>query len=520
MAKSILDIIIRTIKQGGGDKESVKGLVALKQTIGTAVTAFGVFAGAAVVVDKVLDATVDVYVAYTQRVRESSLALGLSAEETSRVIALTDDLGISYEDLSAAIKKNADNTNFSIEGLAAASVEYLALSDAQDRAKFAQEKYGKQWVEFSKLLEKGPDQVRKMAEAIDPAHIFTDADLRQVEEYRISLDQLNDTKEALALTTGRILLPAEQKWFDFLGAWVALFSGADAIQQYNTKHLLANKIATDSVTQSYMGWAEAIEKSTPAMEDNGEAAQALMDHYKGLLDLTLDLQQGTDGFAETEANIRDKMDALTAQMMEGKITMEEYNEQWPELTAELDANAKAAEMWAKRTVFALMQTRLAASGGGIDAGEFKFLIGLGEQMGLIDEKTATMAQGLNDSLDDIDLDKPYEFYELWQDLLGLPHDQTFTINTVGTAPDSAGSSRRHGGEVVEHATGGAFDAGMPMLVHQDEIMVPDFGGVVLTRTDAMRLLSARGDNNSRSLVINNLTINAQGSVMDVLEELG
>jgi len=36
----------------------------------------------------------------------------------------------------------------------------------------------------------------------------------------------------------------------------------------------------------------------------------------------------------------------------------------------------------------------------------------------------------------------------------------------------------------------------------------------------MRLLSARGDNNSRSLVINNLTINAQGSVMDVLEELG
>jgi len=518
MAKSILDIIIRTIKQGGGDKETVKGLVALKQTIGTAVTAFSVFAGAAVVVDKVLNATVDVYVAYAQKVRETSLALGLSAEETSRVIALTDDLGISYEDLSYTIKKNADNTQFSIEGLARSSQEYLNIADAQERAKFAQERYREQWVEFSKLLEKGPDQVRAMADSIDQAHLFDDEDLARVEDYRMKTDQLQDVWEGFTMMLGEKAVPI---LIDQMNAIIDDSRAMEILREQGINTFFATmkqQRAAKAQAIAEREAAEATKAHSDAMGEAGQAAEELVDHYDGLLGMTLDLQQGTDGFAETEANIRDKMDALTKQMMEGEITMEEYNEQWPELTAELDANAKAAEMWAKRTVFSLVQVRLAASGGGIDAGEFKFLIGLGEQMGLIDEKTATMAQNLNDSLDDIDLSKPYEFYELWQDLLGLPHDQTFTINTVGSAPDATGSARRHGGE-TGFATGGAFDAGMPMLVHQDEIMVPDFGGVVLTRTDAMRLLSARGDNNSRSLVINNLTINAQGSVMDVLEEL-
>jgi hypothetical protein len=59
-----------------------------------------------------------------------------------------------------------------------------------------------------------------------------------------------------------------------------------------------------------------------------------------------------------------------------------------------------------------------------------------------------------------------------------------------------------------------------MLVHKDEVMVPDYGGVVLTRTDAMRLMGGQGNgDNSKRTTIYGLTIYAQGSVMDELASL-
>ena len=45
MAKSVLDIIIRTIKEGGADKETVKGLVAVKQSIQQAAAVGGRLGG-------------------------------------------------------------------------------------------------------------------------------------------------------------------------------------------------------------------------------------------------------------------------------------------------------------------------------------------------------------------------------------------------------------------------------------------------------------------------------------------
>jgi hypothetical protein len=82
MAKSVLDIVIKTTKEGHGDKQVTAALTALKTGLGAAATAFAVVTGAAYAVDKALDATVGKYVTYGQNVRDAKIALGLSADET------------------------------------------------------------------------------------------------------------------------------------------------------------------------------------------------------------------------------------------------------------------------------------------------------------------------------------------------------------------------------------------------------------------------------------------------------
>jgi len=517
MAKSILDVIIRTLKQGKGDDETVRGLFKLKSAIGSATVTFAALAGAAYTVDKVLDATVGKYVTYGQHVRDASLALGLSADETSRVIALTDDLGISYDELSASIKKNADNTNFSIEGLAAASAEYLALEDSQDRAKYAQERYGKQWAQFAKLLEKGPDQVRAMAAAVDEGHLFDDEDLRRVEEYRVATDQLNDAWEGITMTAGEKIIPVLT---DVMNHTLDVQRATEMANEAGVNTLFWLKDEQDkyiALAVAERESAQATSESSAAMQDAAEAAEALAVTYDSLLGLTMDLQNGYDGFAEKERMIRDEMDQITIAVANGEITAEEYNQKMGELSGQLDSNAKAMEDWSKRTVFSLVQARLAAEGG-IDAKEFSFLINLGEQMGIIDESTATMAQGVNDSLDAIDLAKPEEFYDLWKDIALLPHEQVFTITT-----NTVGGGYTYGGESGERAIGGPVEENMPYLVHQDEIIVPNQSGYVLTRTDARQIaaLAMGGGGGGRQITIyGGLTVIASGSVTDVMDELG
>ena len=143
MAKSILDVIVKLSKQGNADKETVIGLVKLKSALLDAASVAGSLVGAGYAVKKMFDATVGTMVEYADKVRTTQRATQLSAEESSKLIQMTDDLGVSYESLEKAIKSSSDTTDFSIAGLMKTSEEYLNITGAQDRAKFAQEQYGR-----------------------------------------------------------------------------------------------------------------------------------------------------------------------------------------------------------------------------------------------------------------------------------------------------------------------------------------------------------------------------------------
>lgn len=331
MAKSVLDILIKLSKQGNADKETITGLVKLKSSFMDAAAVAGTLVAAGYAVKKVFDATVGTMVQYADQVRTTSRATQLGAEESSRLIQMTDDLGVSYEGLEKAIKSSSDTTDFSIAGLMKTSEEYLKITDAQERAKFAQKQYGKAWIEMVGVLEKGPDAIRAASDAIADNLILTDEAVRQARQYEIALDNVNDSWTGLTVTAGSKGLPmlntillAVQKNIDAGISWrdaiapVALF---DTIKSLVQSHKELNPVI-DSATQSYMAWGDSLQFAAGASEDVKRANDdqlalifQLSDAYamnaeahaertrKILLDMTLEkiaMLDGEKGFSDAE----------------------------------------------------------------------------------------------------------------------------------------------------------------------------------------------------------------------------
>lgn len=527
MARSILDIVIRTIKQGGGDKETVKGLVDLKKGIGSAVTAFTALAGAAYTVDKALDATVGKFVQYAEEVEKAQVLTGATAEETSRIIQMADDARVSYDSLMKSLKAaNKDGFQPNIDGLAQLSDQFLAIHDPVQRANFLFDTFGKEGADMEKIMRLGSTAIRERSAAVQDGLVVDKLAIAQMRLYKAQLDDINDAVDAAKISIGQGLVGV------LTGSTAEIRKNAQEIfKQANGYEFNTNQMGRYTEAQR-AAWKEAERLATEqfvaaqGIDATGEAAQnalpsleELAAQNKALLDLTFDLQDGYDKFGEKEREIRAEMEALNASFAQGDVTAEEYNSKMADLTGQLGENAKAMEDWSKRTVFSLVQARLAASGG-IDAKEFSFLVNLGEQMGIIDKDTATMAQNVNNSLDAIDLSKPEDFVNLWKEIIGLPHDQIFTITTNSPLTGMNIPSGYNPG-MAPRAIGGPVSAGDPYLVHQDEIFVPQQNGFVVTRTDAMKMLAAGGGGGGGKnvTVYGGLTVIAQGGVMDVLDEL-
>jgi hypothetical protein len=443
--------------------------------------------------------------------------------------------------VSRAIKTNAKETDFSIEGLAAASVEYLGLASAQERAQFAQEKYGKSWAQIAKLLEKGSDQVRAMAAAVDEGHLFNEDDLRDIEAYRMQVDELADSQEALAISTGRVLMPVQKDFMDFTKILIDTLSGEPPLLEYATLKSLEHRAATDIATQSYIAWGRSIEASSLAMEDAGESAEALGVDYGKLISSIRDMQSESDRYKETQGEVAEKETELLATKDEllAKIetlktrgyqemgqTIQDVRQDIQDVDDELqnnkDAlaeNEEAHRKWAAQTVLSFAQARAAADGN-ISQGEGQIIIDMGVQLGVFDQQTATAMENVNKAFDNVNTENAQQTIDAMREALEALTGKTWDVNVV-TNYINQGVPPTVAENYIPQAIGGPQEAGQPYLVHQDEIIVPSQNGYTLTRTDARQILAnAAGGGGGKSIVIQNLTIYARGTVMDVLEELG
>lgn len=181
-------------------------------------------------------------------------ATGLSAEEASRMIAVSDDLNVTSEKLGrsmAMLAKNAgSNTDTLAElGISAAQASagedqmlgllmqtadaYQAATTQADKAAIGQAAFGRGYLDMVPLLEQGSGAIAQAFAGVDQKEILSEEQVQRAEELRMAIDNLMDQLNGLARDVGGDLIPILTGLVKLLGL-LAKYWGMqiDAIKQF------------------------------------------------------------------------------------------------------------------------------------------------------------------------------------------------------------------------------------------------------------------------------------------------
>jgi len=281
-------------------------------------SAYMMAAEAVRIAGQVWQATGQEFVNYAEQVKNMSRSLGASAEETSRLIQVADDVRISYDALKMGIK-NAQKEGIepNIENLAKLSDAYLALPPGVERTQFAIEKFGsKAGPEMEKLLVRGGNAIRDYAKGIDDALIVTEDGIKAADEYQKSLDDFNDTVMALKVSIGRELLPVMTQMLQGLANTNEIRKEANRLMQEgiakNREEALAMASATVKAANAQEDMANASQDSTLALDENSAAlmdtkeavkvAEDALKNYKDALEEVSRANQDAESFIQSYAD--------------------------------------------------------------------------------------------------------------------------------------------------------------------------------------------------------------------------
>lgn len=167
--------------------------------------------------------TINLGMTYARQVEDMARLSGASVEDASRIIQVADDMRLSYEDVSNALKMYAKTqadagvaAQMSIDELARLSDQYLSLAPGVDRANFLLDNFGKSGLEMGKLMEQGGEGIRSMAEAVDESLIMDQEAIDQQRELEVAFDDLNDAMFGVKLQFAGLLAPYLVEFADWL----------------------------------------------------------------------------------------------------------------------------------------------------------------------------------------------------------------------------------------------------------------------------------------------------------------
>jgi hypothetical protein len=163
-------------------------------------------------------------VAYNKEIREMTQVIGLGADETSRIVQVADDWGITIGEVRTSLAfMNKQGVTPSIDNLAKLADEYVTTTDKSKFAEKAVKILGRGYQTLIPLLAKGGDALRKQTDAVDESLIATDKSIAASREYEAAQDKLKDNVEGLSRTIGNKLIPVLN---DVLGFFNAAADGA------------------------------------------------------------------------------------------------------------------------------------------------------------------------------------------------------------------------------------------------------------------------------------------------------
>jgi hypothetical protein len=245
------------------------------------------------------DETVGVFQDYATQVRDMSRATGESAESSSRMIQMADDVGISYDKLKVSLQMAArQGIDTSVESLKGLSEEYLTLEPGTARMQFLLERFGRSGAEMGRLMEMGAAGIDKLNAGIEEGFILTDAILKQARAHDILVDTYQDLIQAQKIAAGSSIGELEDKAMLYLATTAQVRIMAEeqqALEGVNWSHqqtiywmsahraeaeelviaTINGKMAADENAGAIAGLAEAEQLAAVAIEEVTAAQKGL-----------------------------------------------------------------------------------------------------------------------------------------------------------------------------------------------------------------------------------------------------
>jgi len=212
MANNV-DIIIKAVDRASGEINKVSGSGNKLSAAFKSLTGFSLGAGAAMAAVgagvKFMQQAVDETVNYATEIDNLSRLLGISTEDTSRLVQASDDLFISQEKLASGLQAaTRQGIDVSIEGLKRLSEQYLAMPEGVARSEFVLKTFGRSGAEMGKLMEVGAEGIDKATSAIADNMVVTQQTMEDIMDYKRSVDNLNDAWQGVKYTIGTAVIPA------------------------------------------------------------------------------------------------------------------------------------------------------------------------------------------------------------------------------------------------------------------------------------------------------------------------
>lgn len=402
-------------------------------------------------------------VKYADQVRNLQMVSGQTAEESSRMIQVFDDFKINIDSLTPAIRKmTSEGLQPNLTTIAALSDEYNSLATPLEKNAFLMDKFGRAGLDMAEMMSKGGDAIRAMSADVDASLIMTQQGVDAAREYQLALDDWNDSVMALKVSIGNSLLPVLTKLSDNVMATAEANKRMEGELGANTPQWTEKRNAIAAEIMKEMEAERAIKATNAALDEQKSALESVNNttlNFDNLerVNFILDFQAQTDNLDKAREEIKAKMAAIEEEIRAARESGDTQaipglQEDFANLVGELQSSEEAFKKWQKQAVFSMIQTKLAADG--LTDAEFGQLLGIGQDMGLLDEGVVAQAQGLMDTLSGVDTGSLEQAvsdvqYLISQDgrTIKIYVEQTVTdVPTGGTMPTTGMASTSSGGD--------------------------------------------------------------------------
>jgi uncharacterized protein YukE len=166
-----------------------------------------VFDDAGVSIDTVRQAAKALTAENAQTAKETEKLKGQIADlQKEMTTKPSEELRAKLTDLQNQLKDMAPAANLSIDTLARLSDEFLAIKDPADQAIFLQDKFKRSGEDLAKVMRMGGDAIRENAKGVSDSLIIDDEKAKRIEATRVKLDEFNDQLQGMRYDTADKLL--------------------------------------------------------------------------------------------------------------------------------------------------------------------------------------------------------------------------------------------------------------------------------------------------------------------------